>query len=135
MTAADITLYHNPNCSKCRQAVALLEEREVPYELRSYLDKAPTRDELERLLDKLGTEDPRVMMREKDERYERLGLVAANRATLLDALLEHPTLLQRPIAVRGGRALIARPPERLLDLLDDTDDTDGDEADDNEGHG
>lgn len=112
-----ITLYYNPRCSKCRQAVSLLEEREVPHQLRVYLDDPPDRTELASLLQKLGTEDPRAIIRTKEDAYREGNLSEAGPDQLLDALVAHPALLERPIAVRGDRAVVARPPENLLDLL------------------
>lgn len=118
MGAGDIiTVYYNPDCSKCRQAAALLEERKLEFEKREYLTDPPDRQELERLMTLLGTDHPRTLVRTKDKLYDELGLVAGNAEAILDAITSHPALLQRPIVVRGGRALIARPPERLLDLL------------------
>ena len=114
----DTTVYFNPSCSNCRTAQGLLAERGVDAELVRYLDKAPTRPELERVMELLGLDDPRQMMREKEPVYAELGLAGADRDTLLDAMASHPILLQRPIVIRGDRAVIARPPERLLELLD-----------------
>jgi arsenate reductase len=65
----------------------------------------------------LGIDDPRAMIREKEPQYAELGLATASRDAVLDAVVENPILLQRPIVVRGDRAVIARPPERLLELL------------------
>jgi len=114
----DTTVYFNPSCSNCRTAQGLLAERGVDAELVRYLDKAPTRQELERVMELLGIDDPRQMMREKEPVYAELGLAGADRDTLLDAMASHPILIQRPIVIRGDRAVIARPPERLLELLD-----------------
>ena len=117
MGSADITVYFNPRCSKCRQAAELLDDRGIEFDKRDYLNEPPDRPELESLSAKLGTDDPRVFMRSKEAAYAEQGLAGANRDQLLDAITAHPVLLERPIVVRGGRALIARPPERLLDLL------------------
>ncbi len=116
---AEVTVWHNPRCSKSRGACALLAERGIEPEVRRYLDDAPDRSELERVLRLLGTDDPRELMRTSDRRYRELDLADADRAQLLDALEAEPALLQRPVVLRGGRAVIARPPERVLELLDD----------------
>ena len=113
----DTCLYFNPACSNCRGARELLDERGVPVRIVEYLDERPGREELERLMGMLGIQDPREMMRSKEPQYAELGLATAGRDALLDAIVAHPILLQRPILVRGGRAVIARPPERLLELL------------------
>jgi arsenate reductase len=114
----DVSVFYNPRCSNCRTARGLLEERGVDAELIEYLDDPPTRADLERVLGLLGTDDPRVIIRTKEDRYRELGLDGADRETLLDALVANPVLIQRPIVVVGDRAVVARPPERLLELLD-----------------
>ena len=118
MAALDATVYFNPACSNCRTAQGILAERGVDSELVRYLDQAPSREELERVMALLGIDDPRLMMREKEPVYAALGLAGADRDTLLEAMVAHPILIQRPIVIVGERAVIARPPERLLDLLD-----------------
>lgn len=82
-----------------------------------YLEDTPSRAELERVLKLLGSDDPRTMMRTGEPVYTELKLADADRDTLLDAMADHPILIERPIVIRGDRALIARPPERLLELL------------------
>ena len=111
-------MYFNPACSNCRTAQAILEERGVDADYVRYLDTAPSREELERVLRLLGSDDPRTMIREKEPIYAELGLADAGRDELLDAMATHPVLIQRPIVIRGDRAVIARPPDRLLELLD-----------------
>jgi arsenate reductase (glutaredoxin) len=113
----DACLYFNPACSNCRGARELLDARGVHVRIVEYLTERPRRDELERLMGMLGIDDPREMMRAKEPQYAELGLATARRDALLDAIVAHPILLQRPILVRGDRAIIARPPERLLELL------------------
>ncbi|HET6875428.1 MAG TPA: arsenate reductase (glutaredoxin) [Acidimicrobiales bacterium] len=110
-------LYYNPACSKCRTADGLLKERGIDAEQVRYLDRAPTLDELRDLMTKLGIDDPRAMVRTGEAIYAELGLATATADRLLEAITEHPILLERPIFVRDDKAVIARPPERLLDLL------------------
>ena len=118
MTAEDAcTIYFNPRCSKCRGAKAILDEQGVATEVVQYLVEAPARAELERLMGLLGIDDPREMMRTGEPVYGELGLAGAGRDELLDAIAAHPILLERPIVVRGDRAVIGRPPERVLELL------------------
>lgn len=114
---ADVTVWYNPRCSKCRGAEELLAEHGVQPELVRYLDEPPLREELERVLSLLGTDDPRAMMRTGEPVYGELGLADASRDELLDAMTKHPILIERPIVVRGDSAVIARPPELLLQLL------------------
>jgi arsenate reductase len=85
-----------------------------------YLDDPPSPQELERVLALLGTADPRAMMRTAEPLYHELGLADASDAALLDAMAEHPVLIERPIVIRGDRAVVARPPEVLLALLDES---------------
>jgi arsenate reductase len=115
----DVSVYFNPACSNCRTAQGILRERGVDADYVRYLDQAPSREELERVLGLLGTDDPRDMIREKEPVYAELGLASAGRDELLGAMVANPILIQRPIVIRADRAVIARPPERLLELLDD----------------
>ena len=114
----DVTIWTNPRCSKSRGAEALLAERGVTPQRVRYLDTPPSRAELERVLALLGTEDPRALTRTGEPLYVELGLAEADRDALLDALAAHPQLIERPVVLRGDRAVVARPPERLLELLD-----------------
>jgi arsenate reductase len=113
-------VYFNPNCSKCRTAQSILSEHNVDAEYVRYLDNPPTREDLERLMGMLGIDDPRAMMRTGEIAYKEGGLGEAGVSTdeLLDAIVKDPILLERPIFVRNGKAVIARPPEKLLTLLD-----------------
>jgi arsenate reductase len=110
-------LYVNPACSKCRSAVAILDEHHIDAEHVRYLDVPPTMAELEQLMGLLGIDDPRQMMRTGESEYSELGLDDASPTELLEAVTTHPILLERPIFVVGDRAVVARPPERLLELL------------------
>jgi arsenate reductase len=113
-----VLLWHNPRCSKSRAALALLCERGVDVEPREYLKKPPTRAELEELRDRLEL-PVRSWVRVKEEAFAAAGLTdASDDDALLDAIAAHPILLERPIAVVGGRARVGRPPERVLELLD-----------------
>lgn len=110
-------LYFSPSCSKCRTAQSILDEHHVEAQVVRYLDVPPTQQELKRLMALLGIDDPRPMMRTGEALYAELRLQDATRDELLDAIVAHPILLERPIFVCGDRAVIARPPERLLELL------------------
>jgi arsenate reductase (glutaredoxin) len=110
-------MYFNPSCSKCRTAQSLLDEHHVQADTIRYLDVPPTVAELEALMALLGIEDPRLMMRTGEPVYTELALADRAGAALLEAIAEHPILLERPIFIVGDRAVIARPPERVLELL------------------
>jgi arsenate reductase len=114
----DIRIFHNPRCSKSREALALLQARGHQPLIIEYLKTAPTEGELRTLLQQLGL-SARELLRSGEDEYQALGLADASLtdADLLQAIAAHPQLLQRPIVVRGGRAVIARPPELLQQLL------------------
>lgn len=115
-----LTIYHNPHCSKSREALALVqqfaEEENIPLEIIEYLKTPPTHVQLQTLQQLLGG-DLRAMMRNNEDEYAELELASADDAALLNALAAHPKLLQRPVVVYHDRALIARPPQLLLDFL------------------
>ncbi|QMT36146.1 arsenate reductase (glutaredoxin) [Neisseria wadsworthii] len=116
---ANIILYHNPRCSKSRDALALLESRNIQAEVIRYLDTPPDFAALEGIFQKLGLDSPRGMMRVKDELYKTLGLDTAELSNeqLLQAIAEHPALLERPIAIVGNRAAIGRPLNNIEAIL------------------
>lgn len=115
----ETTVFFKPDCTNCQTLEGILNERGVEADYVRYLDQAPSRDDLERVMKLLGTADPREMMREKEPVYAELGLENAGRDQLIDAMAANPILIQRPIVIRGDRAVIARPPERVAELLDD----------------
>jgi arsenate reductase len=115
-----IVIYHNPRCSKSRAALALLQERNVPLQVVEYLKHPPSRDALGALRTQLGR-PPHEWIRTGEAAYKEAGLGRdSTEAQLLDAMARHPVLIERPIAVRGKRAVVGRPPERVLDLLRET---------------
>jgi arsenate reductase len=116
-TESKTQLYVNDECSKCRFALAILDERSIDAHHIRYLEEPPTQGDLERLMQMLAIDNPRQMMRTGEAVYAELGLADASPAQLLEAITTHPILLERPIFVVGNRAVIARPPERLLELL------------------
>lgn len=113
-----ITFYHNPRCSKSREALALLEARGITPEVVCYLDTPPDAATLKKLLKALGI-SARELMRHQEDAYQELGLdnPALTEANLIAAMTSHPRLIERPIAVAGTRAVIGRPPEKVLELL------------------
>ncbi|HJV88419.1 MAG TPA: arsenate reductase (glutaredoxin) [Noviherbaspirillum sp.] len=115
-----ITIFHNPRCSKSREALALVEDyaarRQEPVDVVEYLKTPPTEQQLATLLGQLHA-SARDIVRSNEEEYEALGLAQADDAALLKAVAAQPKLLQRPIVVYKGRAVIGRPPERVRELL------------------
>ena len=111
-----VTIYHNPRCSKSRGALALLREHGIEPEIVEYLKTPLDRDALAALLALLGCR-PRDVMRSKEAAYREHAVALLGDDEQLAALAEHPILLERPIVVAGARAVVGRPPERVLDLL------------------
>ncbi len=113
-----IQLYHNPRCSKSRQTLALLEERGLQPEIIRYLDTPPDHDALAALLSKLGT-TARGLMRTGEAIYKELdlGRDTLSEADLIEAMVQNPKLIQRPILINGAKAAIGRPPEAVLEIL------------------
>ena len=112
-----VTIWHNPRCSKSRQALSLLEENGVSAEVVKYLDTNPSADEIKTLLSKLGIE-PRELMRTKEAIYKELALKeVTDNEKLIEAMAEHPKLIERPVVIVGDKAVIGRPPEKVIDLI------------------
>jgi len=111
-------IYHNPRCSKSRGALELLQQNGVTPQVVEYLKTPPDRRTLEELLALLGI-GPRELLRKGEEEYSALGLdnPTLGHAELIDAMVAHPKLIERPIVVVGNKAIIGRPPEKILELL------------------
>ncbi|MFA7902246.1 arsenate reductase (glutaredoxin) [Pseudomonas aeruginosa] len=114
----DLTLYHNPRCSKSRGALELLEARGLAPTVVRYLETPPDVATLKVLLDKLGI-PPRQLLRTGEDDYAQLNLAdpTLSDAQLIDAMATHPKLIERPILVVGDKAVIGRPPENILEIL------------------
>lgn len=113
-----VTLWHNPRCSKSRQALALLEGKGAEVTIRKYLEDAPSKAEITKALAILGIA-PIQMMRTKEAEFKATGLGKdSSDDALIDAMVATPKLIERPIAFKGDRAAIGRPPENVLALLD-----------------
>ncbi len=115
-----VTIYHNPRCSKSRETLNLLKEHAIEPDVIEYLKEPPDAATLGRLLDMLGLE-PRDLMRKKEKEYKALDLANPDlsRDRLIEAMIEHPRLIERPIVVTGGKAALGRPPAQVLDILND----------------
>ncbi|MDG6895982.1 arsenate reductase (glutaredoxin) [Volucribacter amazonae] len=117
-----VQLYHNPNCSKSRQTLALLQQQGIEPEIICYLSHRFNLAELTRLKQQLQFSSVRQMMRVKEQCYEQLGLhnEHLSEQDLLQAIIQNPILLERPIVVKGEQAKIGRPPEAVLALFTST---------------
>lgn len=112
-----VTIWHNPRCSKSRNAVALLEEKGIDAEVVKYLDTPPTKEELSALLKMLGI-SARELMRTKEDIYKELNLKEeTDEEKLVEAMVENPKLIERPIVIKDGKAVIGRPIENIVDIL------------------
>lgn len=111
-------IYHNPNCSKSRGALALLEERGITPHVIRYLDKPPSRDELVALLAKLGMQPSELVRKGESVCKAEYASRDMSEDDWLDAMLRHPVLIERPIVVSGERAVVARPPEKVQELFE-----------------
>ena len=115
---ADCTIYHNPRCSKSRRTLELLEENGIQPEIRLYLESPPDAQELRRTCALLGLA-PMQLLRKCEEAFTAAGLddESLADAEIIAAMVANPILIERPIVIRGTRAVIGRPPENVLDLL------------------
>jgi arsenate reductase len=110
--------WHNPRCTKSRQALALLHDKGVEVEVREYLKTPPSTAELEAVIKALSLASARDLMRTKEAEYKDLGLKdVADEAALIAAMAEHPKLIERPILINGPKAAIGRPTENILEAL------------------
>jgi arsenate reductase (glutaredoxin) len=113
-----LTIWHNPRCSKSRQALELLQKKGVTPAIREYLKQPPSKAEVETLLDMVGGE-PGALIRDGEAEFKALKKNKAemSKTDIARAIAAHPILLQRPIVVAGKKAAIGRPPEAVLPLL------------------
>ncbi|MCB1644747.1 MAG: arsenate reductase (glutaredoxin) [Pseudomonadales bacterium] len=113
-----VTIYHNPRCSKSRQTLSLLEERGIAPEIVLYLEDTPDADTLRSLLAKLGM-TPRELMRKGEDAYQDQNLADEGLTddALIEAMIATPKLIERPIVVNGEQARLGRPPEQVLEIL------------------
>ncbi|MNO57515.1 Arsenate reductase [compost metagenome] len=115
---SQLTLFHNPRCSKSRGALELLEARGLQPQIVRYLETPPSAAELKALLQKLGI-GARQLLRSGEDEYKSLNLAdpGLSEDALIQAMVEHPKLIERPILIAGDKAVIGRPPEKVLEIL------------------
>ncbi len=117
MTKPQITIYHNPRCSKSRNTLALLIQNGIKPEVIEYLKDAPGKSELRSIAKKLGIKPEQIVRKGEDTYKNKYAGKTLGDEQWLDALAENPILIERPIVVKGERAVIGRPPENVLGLL------------------
>jgi arsenate reductase len=112
-------LWHNPNCSKSRAAFEALDEKDIKFTSREYLKDIPSKDELIEVINLLNLNSPKDIMRTKEDKYTELNLLDENTSndTLLQAMINFPILIERPIAINNGKAAIGRPLENILEII------------------
>ena len=114
---ANVTIWHNPRCGKSRDGLKLLEEKGIDTEVVRYLDTPPTKEELVALLKMLGI-TARELMRTKEAIYKELDLKeVTDEDQLIEAMVNNPKLIERPIVIKEGKAAIGRPIENIVDLI------------------
>ncbi len=114
---SSVTIWHNPRCGKSREGLALLEANGIETDVVKYLDAAPSEAQIRDLLAKLGC-SARELMRTKEALYKELELkTVEDESTLIKAMAEHPKLIERPVVIMGNKAVIGRPPEKILELV------------------
>jgi arsenate reductase len=111
-----VILWHNPRCGKSRRSLALLREHGVEPRIVEYLKTPPSAGELRAVLRMLGMQ-PEQLVRKGEDAYRALQGKPAGEAQWIEAMVRDPILIERPIAIRGGRAVVGRPPEKVLELL------------------
>ena len=113
-----VTIYHNPRCSKSRQTLELLKTEGVEPDIIEYLKTPPDKATLKKILKQLGLK-PRELIRKKEAAYKEAGLDNDNLEDdkLIEAMIENPILIERPIVLANGKAAIGRPPDSVLDIL------------------
>lgn len=117
MTKTPFTIYHNPRCSKSRSALAILEEKGIQPAVVEYLKTPPTREELRAILKKLDMKPEQIVRKGEDVYKQKFAGKALSDQQWLDALAQNPILIERPIVVKGDKAVLGRPPENVLALL------------------
>jgi arsenate reductase (glutaredoxin) len=112
-----VTIFHNPRCGKSRSTLAILEEKAIAHTIVEYLKTPPTKDELRAIVKKLGIKPDELVRKGEDLYEEKFAGKALSDEQWIDALAKNPILIERPIVVRDGRAVIGRPPEKVLEIL------------------
>ena len=117
----EFVIYHNPRCSKSRQTLSLLESKGAQTRVELYLENPLSERSIKKLLEKLDI-NARDLIRKNEEEFKKSGLtLSSNEQALISAMAKSPKIIERPIVVRGERAVIGRPPENVLELIENED--------------
>ena len=112
-----IKIYHNPRCRKSREGLAIVEASGKDFEIINYLEEVPSKDELRKVLEYL-TLSPEQLVRKNEAIWkEKFKGENLSDDQIIDAMLEYPKLIERPIVIKGDKAVIGRPPEKIIDLV------------------
>ena len=113
-----VIIYHNPKCSKSRQTLSLLNDQGIEPTIIEYLQTPPTKEELTKILTKLGLK-PRDLIRKKEDAYAicQLDDMSFSDEEIIDFMVKHPILIERPIVLANNKAAIGRPPENVLEII------------------
>lgn len=114
-----ITIYHNPRCTKSRQTLELLKENGIEPVIVEYLKDVPSKSDLQKIISALRLSSPRELMRKKESEYKDNNLAdeSLTEKQLIDAMINYPRIIERPIVVNGNKAAIGRPPENVLEII------------------
>ena len=112
-----ITIYHNPRCSKSRQALGLIEEKGHDFVVKEYLKNVPTKGELKKVIDMLGIKPEQLIRKGEQEFKDYFKGKVLSDDEWIDAMVSYPKLIERPIVIDGDKAILGRPPENVLKLL------------------
>jgi len=113
-----VTIYHNPRCSKSRETLNLLQSKNIEPSVVEYLKTPLSHEQISTLVSQLGFNSARDLMRTKEQQYKTLNLKDENsESVLIDAMVNHPKLIERPIVVNNNKAALGRPPENVLSVL------------------
>ncbi|MGK0250467.1 MAG: arsenate reductase [Oleispira sp.] len=118
MTSEPLTIYHNPSCSKSREALQILEQFKIQPQIIEYLDMPPSQSDIRQIVKKLGVA-PIDLLRTTEKVFVEGGYQAESMSDeeIIETIARHPSLLQRPIVIYGSKAIIGRPPIKVLDII------------------
>jgi arsenate reductase len=112
-----VQIYHNPRCAKSRETLAILEQKKVKPEIILYLEQPPSKKELKAILEKLGMKASELIRKGEAIYKEQYKSKTLTEAQWIQAMIDHPKLIERPIVIKGQKAVLGRPPENVLEII------------------